>query len=517
MAGSLPHYPSFDYASDKSNDGPRWERWVDRLENLFIGLKIDNEDRKRALLLHYAGETVYDIYDAEKGQTEATYTATKQVLKTYFEPKKNTQMEVYKFRSYKQNEGQSLDEFVTELRKLAKTCEFQNVDSEILSQVIQNCRSNRLRRRALREPDKTLNDILTLGRTLELSDAQATEMERQSIKKITAARKSKQTNIRQTPRPPAHTQRQSSSNKCRNCGGEFLHRKGPCPAKGKICNACNKPNHYAKVCRGKQGKQRSQLRCVNEIQASDPTTQTDQSSLDSSDEEYLFTIKEAAAVYSIDKSPMTSVKLNTKPCKMMIDTGILDNITYKGIGSPKLRKNDTKLLPYGGGRPLKIHGTCEIEVEAKDRYGVHIFYVVEGCNGALIGYKTATQLGLVKIIKQISKANTEGKYPNVFKEEIGKYKGGQVKLHIDPDVQPIAQRNRRTPFYLRPKVEKEIHKLLDQDIIEKVGNTPTPWVSPIVTPPKKNPEEIRLCGTCAKQTKNHQRATFIAYDRGNYP
>ena len=497
MAGSLPHYPSFDYASDKSNAGPRWERWVDRLENLFVGLKIDNEDRKRALLLHYAGETVYDIYDAEKGETEATYAATKQVLKTYFEPKKNTQMEVYKFRSYKQNEGQSLDEFVTELRKLAKTCEFQNVDSEILSQVIQNCRSNRLRRRALREPDKTLNDILTLGRTLELSDAQATEMERQSINKITAARKPKQTNIRQTPRPPGHTQRRSSSNKCRNCGGEFPHRNGPCPAKGKICNACNKPNHYAKVCRGKQGKQRSRQRRVNEIQASDPTTQTDQSSLDSSEEEYLFTIKEAATVCSIDKSPMTLVKLNTKPCKLMIDTGatvnILDNKTYKDIGSPELRKSDTKLLPYGGGRPLKIYGTCEIEVEAKYQYGVHTFYVVEGCHGALIGYKTATQLGLVKIIKQISKANTEGKYPNIFKEEIGKYKGGQVKLHIDPDVQPVAQRNRRTPFHLRPKVEKEIHKLLDQDIIEKVGNTPTPWVSPIVTPPKKNPEEIRLC------------------------
>ncbi|VDI12352.1 Hypothetical predicted protein [Mytilus galloprovincialis] len=159
MAGSLPPYPTFDYASDKSNAGPRWERWVSRLENLFVGLKIENEERKRALLLHYAGESVYDIYDAEKGETEASYTATKQVLTTYFEPKKNTQMEVYKFRTHKQKEGQSLDEFVTELRKLAKTCEFTNVDKEILSQVIQNCKSNRLRRRALREPDKTLNDI----------------------------------------------------------------------------------------------------------------------------------------------------------------------------------------------------------------------------------------------------------------------------------------------------------------------------------------------------------------------
>lgn len=163
MAGQLPSFPSFDYFSDKSNAGPRWERWVSRLENLFVGMKIENGDRKRALLLYYAGETVYDIYEAEKRDTDATYEATKDVLKKYFDPKKNTQMEIYKFRTCKQNEGQSLDEFATELRKLAKSCEFPNVDKEILSQVIQNCRSNRLRRRALREPDKSLDDILTLG------------------------------------------------------------------------------------------------------------------------------------------------------------------------------------------------------------------------------------------------------------------------------------------------------------------------------------------------------------------
>ena len=250
MAGSLPPYPTFDYASDKSNAGPRWERWVSRLENLFVGLKIENEERKRALLLRYAGESVYDIYDAEKGETEASYTATKQVLTTYFEPKKNTQMEVYKFCTHKQKEGQSLDEFVTELRKLAKTCEFTNVDKEILSQVIQNFKSNRLRRRALREPDKTLNDILTLGRTLEMADTQATEMERETtVNKITNTNKTyPKTNYKQqrgqqassSYHNPNYSNRPTRQTQCRNCGGQFPHKNGPCPANGKTCNACHK-------------------------------------------------------------------------------------------------------------------------------------------------------------------------------------------------------------------------------------------------------------------------------------
>lgn len=44
-------------------------------------IEIEDTDRKRALLLHYAGERVYDIYDAEKKDTEATFEATKGVLK----------------------------------------------------------------------------------------------------------------------------------------------------------------------------------------------------------------------------------------------------------------------------------------------------------------------------------------------------------------------------------------------------------------------------------------------------
>jgi len=35
--------------------------------------------------------------------------------------------------------------------------------------------------------------------------------------------------------------------------------------------------------------------------------------------------------------------------------------------------------------------------------------------------------------------------------------------------------------------------LIDTDIIEKVEGELTPWISPIVTPPKKNGSDIRLC------------------------
>ena len=82
------------------------------------------------------------------------------------------------------------------------------------------------------------------------------------------------------------------------------------------------------------------------------------------------------------------------------------------------------------------------------------------------------------------------KYKDRF-QGIGKLKGIQVDLNVDPDFKPVAQPPRRQPFSVRQKMEEEIKHLIDQDIIEKV-NEPTGWVSPPVVTPKKDQSQIRL-------------------------
>ena len=69
-----------------------------------------------------------------------------------------------------------------------------------------------------------------------------------------------------------------------------------------------------------------------------------------------------------------------------------------------------------------------------------------------------------------------------------KYK---VKLHIDTSVQPAAQPHHLIPFHVQKKVEDKLVELENIDIIENIEG-PTPWISPIVTPPKPgNPDEIQ--------------------------
>lgn len=62
---------------------------------------------------------------------------------------------------------------------------------------------------------------------------------------------------------------------------------------------------------------------------------------------------------------------------------------------------------------------------------------------------------------------------------------------------------------MRKKVKSELNKLLDLDIIERI-NGPTPWVSPIVTPPKpRSPNEIRICVDMRMANRAIQRERHV--------
>ena len=173
MASALPNFPAFN-VNDSAVD-VRWRKWTNRFENLLIGMDIKDKKRQRALLLHYAGEEVNEIFETLTN-TGDDYAGAKGKLDTYFAPKKNTEFEVYKFRQAKQQQSEGIDAYLTRLRQLSINCAFDDNDKEVKSQIIQGCSSTRLRRRALRE-DQTLEDLLKLARAMEFSDKQASEIE----------------------------------------------------------------------------------------------------------------------------------------------------------------------------------------------------------------------------------------------------------------------------------------------------------------------------------------------------
>ena len=66
----------FDAETDPSSIRTRWSKWIQCFDNFLVAMNIVNEGRKRALLLHLAGEHVHDIYDTLAGEDD-DFTETK--------------------------------------------------------------------------------------------------------------------------------------------------------------------------------------------------------------------------------------------------------------------------------------------------------------------------------------------------------------------------------------------------------------------------------------------------------
>ncbi|KAK7099318.1 hypothetical protein V1264_003469 [Littorina saxatilis] len=154
---SLPSFPAFVVQGEEGSAGIRWKKWIDKLENMLCGLDVTADDRKKALLLHYAGDEVYEIFDNfsddQKGvdavtgadNTPNTYQVAKKSQTDYFTPKQNVAYDTFKFRGTIQQPSETIDAYITRLKTIAHRCDFHDVDREILGQLVQGCSSSKVR------------------------------------------------------------------------------------------------------------------------------------------------------------------------------------------------------------------------------------------------------------------------------------------------------------------------------------------------------------------------------------
>ena len=113
-------------------------------------MAITNPDQKLAVLLDYAGDDVHDDYEtltippaAEVAEGENPpegndmFSRSVVALNNHYAPQVQREYEVFTFREATQREDETLDQYVTRLRKLGATCSFPDLPAEIKSQIIQ--------------------------------------------------------------------------------------------------------------------------------------------------------------------------------------------------------------------------------------------------------------------------------------------------------------------------------------------------------------------------------------------
>ena len=295
-------------------------------------------------------------------------------------------------------------------------------------------------------------------------------------------------------------------------------------------SSCGGKNHYAKLC--KKGKDISHV-AESEVDSDDSYDVgsveqhfvADSSSSESDDSYEIASLK--------DKKKNRShviVNINDVPVRFQVGSGadvnVLDEKTFYEIkDKAKLTKTGAKLFPYGSKEPLPLvrKFTVAISCSKSKGYDVADFFVVKGTrkSGSLLG-SASMSLGVLKILNtvkdntssspgvqqsynacadktQVSSSNNENKsvesllneYDDLF-YGIGKMKDLKVKVDVDKNVRPVAQKHRRVPFRLRDKLEAELQRLEAANVIERVESA-TDWVSPIFIAPKKDSTDIRMC------------------------
>jgi len=83
-------------------------------------------------------------------------------------------------------------------------------------------------------------------------------------------------------------------------------------------------------------------------------------------------------------------------------------------------------------------------------------------------------------------------FNDVFEDELGRWRGDTVSIHIDPSIPPKFCKARSLPHAMREKVEKELQQLQDQGIITPVKHSK--WATPIVPVLKSDKKSVRICG-----------------------
>ncbi|XP_053685705.1 uncharacterized protein K02A2.6-like [Sabethes cyaneus] len=476
--------------------------------------RIDDDEWKRDLLLHYAGPSVQELFDTlpevpginERGPllnvehytpNMTAYDEAKSKLNDFFLPKENSTYERHLLRQMKPRTGENIDAFTIRLRVQAERCGFgDGAEENIKDQIIEKCESTKLRRELLKQGDVNLDQVLGIAKIFETvsqqekSFAGVGELKSQDVNKI-------ETTYGKRKKFDAPKQFE-----CHRCG-YFGHvaKDDSCPAKGKLCNKCGGKDHFQKKCRSKQSRNESRKTNSNprfesrvNINNTDMGHKNDQMNVVKhiADEqtEYVFNIT------TLDGNVEIRCEIGGVTVSAVIDSGskynLLSESNWERLKEKKInvsnqRREASMVFKAYGGQSLQLIGVFTATVKLSDASLSTEFYVIKGNGKILIGRDTAMAMGVLKIGMPVNKVEV-----NAESKKLGTIRDIIVDIPIKADAVPVVQPYRRIPVALEKVVDNKLDNLLEQGVIEAV-NEPAKWISPIVVVPKGNDGDVRIC------------------------
>ena len=474
-----------------------WKRWRQRFE-LYLkasGAVSKEEEIQVAILLHCVGEEALEVFNTfvfANDEDSKKLDPVLQAFENYCSPRKNALFDRFLFWKRVQKEGESVEQFVTDLKKMVKNCEYiEPADSMVRDCLVFGIRNLKMQERMLREDiDKlTLSKALDYCRAVEATDYQLQIMHGQNSTQTVHA-VSVKPKFKPKKKLSSHVSNPSKKFNCRNCG--TVHGINACPAYGKSCHNCHKLNHFSKYCRSDR-----KVHSVQENYNSRPTTGVmDKHNNQGEGSSIYMGALTMHAVGDTQKGWYTNVHMCGEAVQFKLDTGAEANAmpqsTYDKLRAerPTIQPTDIMLSSYGDHKVRPV-GRVTIKCNIEEKYGNLDFYVVNnGC--PILGLPTITKLGLVKQVHSLKdpKMDIMNKYSDLFD---GSSLGciGEYHIELRPDAIPVVHAPRKVPLSLQERLKQTLDKLEAESVIIKVDEA-TDWVNSLVIVEKAD-SSLRLC------------------------
>ncbi|KAK7105840.1 hypothetical protein V1264_017168 [Littorina saxatilis] len=494
-----------------------WQAWRERFARFRLASKLNKEDGdvQVSSFIYAMGAQAESIFKqfALTAEQQKSFDIVAQRFDTHFTPKRNLIHERALFHQRSQQQGETIEEYVRDLFKLAEFTEFPDRDNTIRDRVVLGVTDQNLSQKLQLEPDLDLDKAVTMARQHEQVKAQMAEQRGVSSNVDEVNKSSVGGSSFQRGRGRNHGHRggaqgfsghrgsssshrggssshrggstsqrggrQSGQRSCYKCGNSPHERGTVCPAMGKTCRACGKSNHFQSVCRSKQ--------TLDNLTNSEQGEKFFLGSLETTENEPPWRV---------------SLSIGNRVVNFKIDTGadvsvISESEFNKMSPRPKLHTSHAKLESPGG--PVENMGQFVAQTSFKGKRTTFRVYVLRGETDSLLSRSTALKLGLVKRLDEMN---------NLAFGDIGvPVKCDPIKIVLNEDAEPYSiSVPRRVPIPLLPKVERELQRMLSDGIIEKVTE-PTDWCAPIVPVLKKN-GNVRICVDLKRLNRSVKRERY---------
>ena len=457
----------FDVDPNSQSAAKQWKHWLFSFKHYLSSVKASESEKFIVLANHVSPDIFEYIADCSSFDDAITI-----LEKMYIKPV-NIIYARHILTTCRQESGQTLEQFLNKLKLLAKDCCFKAVTADeylketIRDAFIRGIQSKEIRKRLLEFDTLDLDKAFSCARTLESAETQSFSYMNPQNHGSDAFAVQSICDAKSDDFESSHESKLAATTvKCYFCGFS-KHPRSKCPAREATCKKCNKVGHFQRVCQ---------------------SVANDKRFVSS-----LCTTSSAALPNSLSQA-IVKLTVNNIPLHALIDTGSSDNY----ISASTARKHSFHIHPSSMSITMastthssSTKGHCLVDIVYENNHypSVKLSVLPNLCSDVLLGHD---------FLKQHERLDIRfgGSRPPLSVCAL-------IAAHIDtptlfgsltPNCKPITTKSRLLSFSDQSFVDKEIHRLLMENIIEP---SQSPWRAQVLV----------------TSNANHKRRMVVDYSR----